>query len=88
MRQAGRHVVNASIHESRPIGHAAPVWREEINVIRDLVFVVAVIVATILIVMAASTSFGARPLRIYDYGPPLAAGVVAVVALLRDASRK
>lgn len=56
--------------------------------IRDLVFVVAVIVATILIVMAASTSFGARPLRIYDYGPPLAAGVVAVVALLRDASRK
>ncbi|WP_354684220.1 hypothetical protein [Cupriavidus necator] len=56
--------------------------------IKDLVIVVAVIVTAIVIVMAASTSFGARPLRIYDYGPPLAAGVVAVVALLRDARRK
>ncbi len=56
--------------------------------IKELAIVVAVVAITILIVIAASTSFGARALRLYDYGPPLAAGVVAVIALLRDARKK
>ncbi len=73
---------------SRPMGLALPIRRQERNVIKNFVIVVAVIVTTILIVMVASTSFGARPLRIYDYGPPLAAGLVAVIALLLDARRK
>jgi hypothetical protein len=56
--------------------------------IKDLAIVVAVVLVMILVVIATSTSFGARPLRLYDYGPPLAAGVLAVIALLLDARKK
>ncbi|NSX14698.1 hypothetical protein HTY52_11510 [Cupriavidus taiwanensis] len=56
--------------------------------IKELAIVVAVVAMTILLVIVASTSFGVRPLRLYDYGPPLAAGVVAVIALLLDARKE
>lgn len=55
---------------------------------RDFLIVLSVIAATVLIVIATSTSFGARPLRLYDYGPPLGTGLVTLLAMLFEAKRK
>lgn len=54
---------------------------------RDFWVLLAVSVAWTLVVIAFSTTLGSRPLRIYDWGPPVAALVLAVVVMFLERSR-
>lgn len=51
---------------------------------KDFVLLIGVALAWTLVVMAFSTTMGSRPLRIYDWGPPVAAAVLTLVFMVRD----
>lgn len=51
---------------------------------KDVVILVGVALAWTLVVIAFSTTMGARPLRIYDWGPPVLAAVLTLACMLRD----
>lgn len=48
---------------------------------RDFIIVAAVVLAVTLLVIVTSTIFFARHLRLYDYGPPLFAGLVTLATM-------
>lgn len=54
---------------------------------RDAAIVIAVALAWTGVVIAFSTSMGARPLRLYDWGPPVFACVATLLCMLRDRGR-
>lgn len=51
---------------------------------RDLALLTAVVAVTMIAVVLASTTFFQRPLRLYDYGTPLLAGVLTFLKLWLD----
>jgi hypothetical protein len=51
---------------------------------KDVLILVGVALAWTLVVIAFSTTMGSRPLRIYDWGPPVLAAVLTLVCMLRD----
>ncbi|MBB5445456.1 MULTISPECIES: hypothetical protein [unclassified Paraburkholderia] len=52
---------------------------------KDFMVVFAVVVAVTLIVIFTSTIFFSRHLRLYDYGPPLGAGIITLAMMIRSA---
>ncbi|MGE0113323.1 MAG: hypothetical protein AB7T07_00340 [Steroidobacteraceae bacterium] len=55
---------------------------------KDFAIVISVILATVLVVIVTSTGFGARHLRLYDYGPPLGAGVITLIVMFLDSKKR
>ncbi|ANY17609.1 hypothetical protein [Bordetella pseudohinzii] len=55
---------------------------------KPFVIVIAVALIWTLVVIGFSTSMGARPLRLYDWGPPVAACLLTLVCMVRDACRR
>lgn len=51
---------------------------------KDFVILVGVAALWTLVVMAFSTTMGSRPLRIYDWGPPVLAAVLTLAFMLKD----
>ncbi len=51
---------------------------------KDFFILIGVAIAWTLVVMAFSTSMGTRPLRIYDWGPPVFAAVLTLFFMLKD----
>lgn len=51
---------------------------------KDFVIVIGVALAWTLVVMAFSTTMGSRPLRIYDWGPPVFAVVLTLFFMVKD----
>lgn len=51
---------------------------------RDVALVIVIAILWTLVVIAFSTTMGARPLRIYDWGPPVFAGLVTLCCMARD----
>ena len=52
--------------------------------IRDVTIMVAVALCWTLVVVGFSTSMGTRPLRIYDWGPPVFACLITCIFMLKD----
>ncbi|ODP37158.1 hypothetical protein [Sphingomonas turrisvirgatae] len=52
---------------------------------RHVVILLGVVAVTLIAVVLASTTFFERPLRLYDYGTPLLAGVLTFLKLWFDA---
>lgn len=49
------------------------------------IFLLAVVVVIwTLIVIGFSTSMGARPLRMYDWGPPVFSGLITLAFMLKE----
>ena len=46
--------------------------------------IIAVAVVWTVVVIGFSTSMGSRPLRIYDWGPPVGALLLTLIAMLID----
>ncbi|MGF6972970.1 hypothetical protein QFZ94_001397 [Paraburkholderia sp. JPY465] len=55
---------------------------------KNFLVVFSIIAVVVLIVISTSTIFFARHLRLYDYGPPLGAGLITLAAMLRAAAMK
>lgn len=55
---------------------------------KDFLIVLAAVAVVLVIVILSSTTFFARPLRLYDYGPPLAAGIVTLAVMIRDSLKR
>lgn len=51
---------------------------------RDFAVVIAVAVVWTAVVIGFSTTMGARPLRIYDWGPPVFACVLTLLYMMKD----
>lgn len=51
---------------------------------RDFVALIATALAWSLVVIAFSTTMGSRPLRIYDWGPPVFACILTLLFMARD----
>jgi len=51
---------------------------------KDFLILIGVAVAWTLVVVAFSTTMGSRPLRIYDWGPPVFAAVLTLYFMVRD----
>lgn len=51
---------------------------------RDFTVVISTAIIWTLVVIAFSTTMGSRPLRVYDWGPPVFAGILTVVAMMKD----
>ena len=51
---------------------------------KDVAVVVTGALVWTLVVIAFSTTMGARPLRIYDWGPPVFACLMTLVYMLKD----
>jgi len=52
-------------------------------------FMLAIVtVVWTLIVIGFSTSMGSRPLRIYDWGPPVGACLLTMVCMVRDQRKR
>lgn len=51
---------------------------------KDFAIVLAVALIWTLTVIAFSTTMGARPLRIYDWGPPVFACLITFIFMIRD----
>lgn len=51
---------------------------------RDFAIVLVVALIWTLIVIAFSTTMGARPLRIYDWGPPVFACLITCIFMVKD----
>lgn len=51
---------------------------------KDVAIVVSVALVWTLVVIAFSTTMGSRPLRIYDWGPPVFACLLTLVFMLKD----
>lgn len=51
---------------------------------KHIFILLAVVVIWTLIVIGFSTSMGARPLRMYDWGPPVFSGLITLVFMLKE----
>lgn len=51
---------------------------------KDFLILIGVAAAWTLVVVAFSTTMGSRPLRIYDWGPPVFAAVLTLYFMVRD----
>lgn len=49
---------------------------------RHIALIAAVAVVWTLVVIGFSTSMGERPLRMYDWGPPVFSGIITVIVML------
>jgi hypothetical protein len=52
--------------------------------LKNAVIVIATACIWTLIVIAFSTTMGSRPLRIYDWGPPVFACLLTLLVMLKD----
>jgi len=52
--------------------------------LKDAVIVIATALIWTLVVIALSTTMGSRPLRIYDWGPPVFACLLTLLVMLKD----
>ncbi|WP_292038963.1 hypothetical protein [Massilia sp. UBA6681] len=52
--------------------------------LKDAVIVIATALIWTLVVIAFSTTMGSRPLRIYDWGPPVFACLLTLLVMLKD----
>jgi hypothetical protein len=50
----------------------------------DFVIVTSIAFIWTLVVVAFSTTLGSRPLRIYDWGPPVLACVITLFFMIKD----
>ncbi|WP_026355065.1 hypothetical protein [Massilia niastensis] len=57
--------------------------RREVNA-GHFALVISVALIWTLVVVAFSTTMGSRPLRIYDWGPPVFACVMTLVFMIKD----
>jgi hypothetical protein len=55
---------------------------------KHFVLIAAVAIVWTLVVIGFSTSMGARPLRIYDWGPPAFAGLITLVVMFLKKKRR
>jgi uncharacterized membrane protein YhaH (DUF805 family) len=55
---------------------------------KDFAIVIVIALIWTLIVIAFSTTMGARPLRIYDWGPPVFACLITLIFMIRDKRAK
>lgn len=51
---------------------------------KDAIIVVAVAAIWTMIVIAFSTTMGSRPLRIYDWGPPVFACLIVLAVMVKE----
>lgn len=51
---------------------------------KDFVAVIATALIWTLVVIAFSTTMGSRPLRIYDWGPPVFACILTLFFMMKD----
>lgn len=51
---------------------------------KDAVIVIATAAIWTLVVIAFSTTMGSRPLRIYDWGPPVFACLLTLLVMAKD----
>jgi len=51
---------------------------------RDFAVVIAVAVVWTVVVIGFSTTMGSRPLRIYDWGPPVFACLLTLLCMMKD----
>ena len=51
---------------------------------RDVIVVVAAAAIWTLVVVAFSTTMGSRPLRIYDWGPPVFACILTLLVMMKE----
>lgn len=56
--------------------------------IKHFAILLGVTLVWTLIVIGFSTTMGARPLRIYDWGPPVGACLLTLVFMIRDKCRQ
>lgn len=52
--------------------------------LKHFAILISVALAWTLIVIGFSTTMGSRPLRIYDWGPPVGACLLTLVFMIRD----
>ena len=52
--------------------------------LKDFLILIGVAIVWTVVVMAFSTSMGTRPLRIYDWGPPVFAAALTLLFMLKD----
>ncbi|MFN3788779.1 hypothetical protein [Massilia sp.] len=52
--------------------------------LKDVVVLIATASIWTLVVMVFSTTMGSRPLRIYDWGPPVFACILTLLVMLKD----
>lgn len=52
--------------------------------LKDALVVIATASIWTLVVIAFSTTMGSRPLRIYDWGPPVFACLLTLLVMLKD----
>ena len=52
---------------------------------KNFIIVFVVVVVVTLVVISTSTIFFSRHLRLYDYGPPLGAGIIMLGMMIRAA---
>ncbi|WP_312551571.1 hypothetical protein [Massilia sp.] len=52
--------------------------------LKDFLILIGVVIVWTVVVMALSTSMGTRPLRIYDWGPPVFAAALTLLFMLKD----
>ena len=50
----------------------------------DVAVVVATAIVWTLVIIAFSTTMGSRPLRIYDWGPPVFACILTLLVMMKD----
>lgn len=55
---------------------------------KHFVLIAGIVTVWTAIVIAFSTTLGARPQRLYDWGPPVAAGLMAMIFMLMDKTRR
>lgn len=61
---------------------------KEIITGKHFVLIAAVAIVWTLVVIGFSTSMGARPLRMYDWGPPVFAGLITLVVMFLNKKRQ
>ena len=58
------------------------------NTARHFLLIGVIVIVWTAIVIGFSTSMGERPLRFYDWGPPASAGLITLIVMFIDRSRK
>lgn len=69
-------------------GHVSAMLPAPVAKLRDYLTVAGVALLAALLVAAFSTRFGLRPPRLYDYGPPLGAALLAMAIMWFHSSRQ
>ena len=54
---------------------------------RHIILFAVIVLAWTAIVIGFSTSMGQRPLRMYDWSPPIFSGLITLIVMLADKKR-